>query len=89
MSTDNALKQIVEAALLAAGRPLSLEQIQALYDEGSEPDQIQLRVTLDDAVLVYQGRGIEIREVGSGFRIQVRADYAPWVSRLYAERPPK
>ncbi len=89
MSSENKLKQIVEAALLAAGRPLNLEQLQALFEEGGEPDKQQLREVLDELTLETQGHGIEICEVGSGFRIQVRSEYAPWVSRLYAERPPK
>ncbi len=89
MPSDTPLKQIVEAALLAAGRPLSLEQLQGLYDDGQEPDKQQLREVLDELTDDYQGRGIEVREVGSGFRIQVRSECASWVSRLFAERPPK
>lgn len=89
MAVENELKQIVEAALLAAGRPLSLEQLQALFDPGSEPDKKQLREVLERLAEDYAGRGIELKEVGSGFRTQVRSAYAPWVSRLYAERPPR
>jgi segregation and condensation protein B len=89
MAVENELKQIVEAALLAAGRPLSLEQLQALFDPGSEPDKKQLREVLEQLAEDYAGHGIELKEVGSGFRTQVRSAYAPWVSRLYAERPPR
>jgi segregation and condensation protein B len=83
------LKQIVEAALLAAGRPLSLDQLQALFDPGSEPDKKQLREITAELAEDYTGRGMELTEVASGFRIQIRSDCAPWVSRLYAERPPR
>jgi segregation and condensation protein B len=83
------LKQIVEAALLAAGKPLSLEQLQALFDPGSEPDKKELREITGELAEDYAGRGFELTEVASGYRIQVRSDYAPWVSRLYAERPPR
>jgi segregation and condensation protein B len=97
MSSESKLKQIVEAALLAAGRPLSLDQLQALFsvqgaagtDEGGEPDKKLLREVLESLSEDYAGRGFELREVGSGFRIQVRSEYSTWVSRLYAERPPK
>jgi segregation and condensation protein B len=89
MTDEDRLKQIVEAALLAAGRPLSLDQLQALFPEREEPDKKQLREVLDGLSEDYQGRGIEITEVGSGFRIQVRAEFSPWVSKLWAERPPK
>lgn len=89
MSSQEKLKQIVEAALLAAGRPLSLEQLQTLFEEREQPDRKVLRETLENLMQDYQGRGIEVVEVGSGFRIQVRADLSSWVSRLWAERAPK
>ena len=89
MSSQEKLKQIVEAALLAAGRPLSLEQLQTLFEERERPDRKVLRETLESLMQDYPGRGIEVVEVGSGFRIQVRAEFSPWVSRLWAERAPK
>jgi len=89
MPEASQLKQIVEAALLAAGRPLGLDQLQGLFDSGGEPHKRQLREVLAELADDYAGRGMELKEVGSGFRIQVRADYAHWVSRLFVERPPK
>ncbi len=89
MASEEKLKQIVEAALLAAGRPLSLDQILALFEEREQPEKKALREVLDSLMEDYQGRGIEVVEVGSGFRIQVRAGLSSWVSRLWAERPPK
>ncbi len=89
MSSEEKLKQIVEAALLAAGRPLSLEQLLNLFEEREQPEKKALREALDSLMEDYQGRGIEVVEVGSGFRIQVRAGLSPWVSRLWAERAPK
>ncbi|MEW7973042.1 MAG: SMC-Scp complex subunit ScpB [Candidatus Thiodiazotropha endolucinida] len=89
MTDEERLKQIVEAALLAAGRPLNLDQLQSLFPEHEAPDKKQLREVLAGLSDDYQGRGIEITEVGSGFRIQVRAEFSPWVSKLWAERPPK
>ncbi len=89
MSSDDKLKQIVEAALLAAGRPLSLDQLQGVFAEAETPDKERLRTALETLQADYQGRGIEVSEVGSGFRVQIRSEYAPWVSRLWTERPPK
>ncbi|PVV07243.1 MAG: SMC-Scp complex subunit ScpB [gamma proteobacterium symbiont of Ctena orbiculata] len=89
MTDEASLKKIVEAALLAAGRPLNLDQLQSLFPEREEPDKKQLRQVLAELTDDYQGRGIEVTEVGSGFRIQVRAEFSPWVSKLWAERPPK
>ncbi len=89
MSSNETLKQIIEAALLAAGRPLSLDQLQALFEKEDEPEKNRLREILAELTEDYQGRGIEIREVGNGFRIQVRSEFSPWVSKLWDERPPK
>ena len=84
---ESQLKNIVEAALLAAGRPLSLEAIQGLFPEIECPDKPELRSALQQLIEDYQGRGIEIAEVSSGWRIQVRETCSPWVSRLWEERP--
>jgi segregation and condensation protein B len=89
MSNQEKLKQIVEAALLAAGRPLNMDQLLALFDEREQPEKKDVREVLESLMQDYQGRGIEVVEVGSGYRIQVRAGLSPWVSRLWAERPPK
>ncbi|RLJ17823.1 SMC-Scp complex subunit ScpB [bacterium endosymbiont of Escarpia laminata] len=89
MSSEERLKQIIEAALLAAGRPLNLDQIQALFEKEAVPEKKILRDLLAELTNEYQGRGIEIREVGNGFRIQVRSEFSPWVSKLWDERPPK
>lgn len=75
--------------MLAAGRPLNLDQLQQLFPEQEEPEKKQLREVLAELTADYQGRGIEVTEVGNGFRIQVRAELSPWISKLWAERPPK
>jgi segregation and condensation protein B len=89
MASEEKLKQIVEAALLAAGRPLNLDQILALFEEREQPEKKDLREVLKSLMDNYEGRGIEVVEVGNGYRIQVRAGLSPWVSRLWTERPPK
>ena len=81
------MKQIVEAALLAAGRPLRVEQLLELFSEDERPDPARIREVLTHLQEEYQGRGMELREVASGFRIQVRAELAPWVSRVWEEKP--
>jgi segregation and condensation protein B len=87
MQTPSDLKNIVEAAMLAAGRPLSLDAMQGLFGEIECPEKKELRTALQELVEDYQGRGIEIAEVATGWRIQVRAECSPWVSRLWDERP--
>ena len=87
MSSDNKLKNIVEAALLAAGKPLSLDVLLSLFLDEEQPDRKQLREVLAVLQEDYQGRGVEIVEVGSGWRIQVAKDYSSWISRLWEEKP--
>lgn len=81
------LKHIVEAALLAAGGPLSLDHMQTLFDQNAVPDKASLRAALAELSQEYEGRGIELKALASGYQVQVRTDLAPWVSRLWEEKP--
>jgi segregation and condensation protein B len=81
------LKQILEAALLAAGGPLGMDRLLELFTDEERPEPKRIREVLDELSGDYQGRGIELKEVASGWRIQVRKDYASWVARLYQEKP--
>lgn len=81
------LKNIVEAALLAAGRPMSIEQLLNLFPENEVPDRQAVRTAVESLQTDYGERGIQLREVASGWRIQVREDMSPWLSRLWQDRP--
>ena len=83
------IKYFLEAALLAAGRPLSVDQLQKLFDGRSEPDKPEIRKALQNLIDEYEGRGITIAEVASGFRIQVKAGMAERLHKLWEERPPR
>lgn len=85
----NEIKHVIEAALLAAGRPLTLDQLRGLFGEESPPERTELRAALDELQQDYDGRGIMVNEVASGFRIEVRPAMAPWLGRLWEERPPR
>lgn len=85
--TPETLKSIVEGALFAAGKALSIEQLQALFDEGLAPDAGSLCAILNALEADYAGRGVQLRQVASGWRFQVCTDVGPWVSRLWVERP--
>ena len=87
MNPSDNLQQIIEGALLAAGKPLSLDAMLNLFDEIEQPDKRTLREVLEKLAADYEGRGIEIKQVSSGWRIQVRAACSPWVSRLWDEKP--
>lgn len=81
------LKKIIEGALFAAGQPLTIERLGFLFDEAERPDNATMRATLEALMQDYAGRGIELKEVASGFRFQVRQESGPWVSRLWEEKP--
>ncbi len=87
--TNPELKNIVEAALLVAGQPLSIEKMQAMFPEGSQPAREEIRAVLDALAEEYAARGVELREIGKGWRIQTREKYAEYVARLLEERPPR
>ena len=81
------LKNIVEAALLAAGRPMSIEQLLGLFGDSERPERADLRAALDALQEDYAERGIQLKEVASGWRIQVREALSNWLSRLWQDRP--
>jgi segregation and condensation protein B len=83
------LKNILEAAMLAAGEPLSVERMLALFPEEARPASGEVRQALQELGEDCAERGVELKEVSSGFRLQVKRDLAPWVSRLYEERAPR
>jgi segregation and condensation protein B len=85
--TENPLAGVVEAVLLAAGRPVSVDQLLELFDEPQRPPVEDLRVALQELQQSYEGRGVELKEVASGWRVQVRPQHADVVSRLWQERP--
>jgi segregation and condensation protein B len=88
MSTNlDKLKQIIEGALLAAGRPLSIDQILMLFIDEDQPSRQEIREAIDSLKQDCENRGVELAEVSSGFRFQVRPDLAKWVSRLWEEKP--
>jgi segregation and condensation protein B len=86
---EHNIKQILEAAILAADSPLDRDALLMLLDEDDKPDQQTLERLLNELADDYAERGVQLREVGSGFRFQVRTDLGPWVSRLWAERAPR
>jgi segregation and condensation protein B len=83
------LLQIVEGALLAAGKPLTVAQLGDLFEDAERPDNTAIRAALEEAAARCEGRGFELQEVASGFRYQVRQSLSPWVARLWQERPQK
>ncbi|HEY2779222.1 MAG TPA: SMC-Scp complex subunit ScpB [Steroidobacteraceae bacterium] len=83
------VKNVVEAALLAAGRPLTVEELMSVFDERDGSIGEEIKGALTALAEEYETRGLELLEVASGFRIQIRASAAQPVSRLWQERPAK
>jgi segregation and condensation protein B len=81
------LRNIIEAALLVAGRPLTVDRLMALFPEDSCPARDDVHAALDAVEAGCEGRGIELQRTGDGYRLQTRERYAEWLARLYEERP--
>ncbi len=86
---ENEIKLFIEAALLAAGRPLSVDQLHNLFEANAQPEKSQVRDAIAALQSDYEHRGLEIVEVASGFRTQVRASMADRLHKLWEERPPR
>jgi segregation and condensation protein B len=86
---EHYLRNVIEAVLLASGRPIQPAELIQLFDENARPSSEQLRAAIDALAVEYGERGIEVKETASGVRIQVRRELAAEVSRLWPERPPR
>jgi segregation and condensation protein B len=86
---DNKVKMIIEGLLLAAGRPLTLESIAAVFNDDERPENEELLAVLARIDEECGDRGFELTKVASGYRFQVKQELAEWVSKLWEERPPR
>ena len=85
----NLFKQIIECAMLAAGEPLSLERLQQLFAEESRPELAEIREVLDQIGVDCEPRGLTLKEVASGYCLQIQPQLQSWISRLWEKRPPR
>ena len=81
------LKPILEAALLASTHPLTVQQLADLFDDEQEIGRGDIARALEALAADCEGRGVELLEVASGFRYQVRQEVHPWLSRMWTEKP--
>ena len=86
---DTEIKYFVEAALLAAGRPLNTDQLQALFDDASMPAKAEIRNAIKALQEDYEDRGLAIAEVASGFRMQLKAGMSARLEKLWEDKPPR
>jgi len=89
MIASQQLQAIVEGALMAASEPLTVKRLMSLWDEDDRPESAQFTEALNAIAEACKERGYELKEVASGWRFQVREELAPWVNRLWDEKPQK
>jgi segregation and condensation protein B len=83
------IKYIVEAILFAAHRPMSCKEVQQVFPEVEQPELTDIQLAIEAIIEDYQHHPIELKQVASGYRFQVKAELSYWVSRLFEEKPPK
>lgn len=83
------LVNILEAALFAADKALTIEQMQNLFDEEIRPAKAEIKQALQHLQNLYQDRGVNLHELSTGYRFQTQASLSPWVQRLWEEKPPR
>ncbi|WP_339898651.1 SMC-Scp complex subunit ScpB [uncultured Gilvimarinus sp.] len=89
MIANEQLQAIVEGALMASSEPLSVKRLMNLFEEDNTPDSAAFDAALSAIADSCEGRGFELKQVASGWRIQVREELAPWINRLWEEKPQK
>jgi len=83
------LKNIIEAAMFAVSQPMSVDQLLKLFDDDDRPSASAVKESIRLLQAECDGRGIELKEIASGYRYQARQDFSEWLSRLWEERPAK
>jgi len=86
--TPEKIRNIVEAALMTATEPLSIARLDTMFEPDIDrPSRDEIRAALEHLAGGCDGRAVELKQVASGWRFQVRADYSEWVNRLFEEKP--
>jgi len=84
------LKPILEALFAASDKPLSVNQLfEVFVGDIDQPGKDDIRKAIQELVEKYQHSGMELKQVASGYRLQVRVDYEVWVARLWEQKPPR
>ncbi len=83
------LQRVIEALLLASEQPLNVDRILAVFEEDQRPSKADVKQAIEALQASLEGRAVELREVGNGWRLQTRQAYAGWVAKLWEEKPPR
>ena len=87
LMTPEKMQNIIEAALMVAGYPLTINAMQKMFPEDEMPSSNDIKNVLGDLRERYKDSGIELHEVSSGFRLQAKTELSPWLAKLWEERP--
>ena len=86
---ENTLSQIIEALLLSASRPIDVQEIERVFDETERPPKDEIRSALSEIEEQCSNRGVELKKVSTGYRLQVRQDLSSYIAKLWEEKPPR
>ena len=84
---EHKLSQVIEAVLLSASRPIDVQEIERVFPEDEKPTREEIRQALQDIEEQCKDRGVELKKVSSGYRLQVRQTLSSYVAKLWEERP--
>lgn len=87
--SQSLLKNILESAIFASPSPLSVEELLSLFADEEKPTRQQIQTLIKELQNDYATRPLEVVEVASGYRFQVRAKFGPWISKMWQDKPPK
>lgn len=81
------IKKIIEGALMAAGKPLDIARLESLFEDDERPPRDQIKAALEEIESDCRSRGFQLKQIASGYRLQVNQELATWVNRLWEEKP--
>lgn len=87
--TPEQMQSIIEAALMVAGRPLTIASLQQLFPDEERPSSSDIKAILTNIKIRHEESGIELQEIASGYRFQAKASLSPWLTKLWEERSPR
>lgn len=89
LEESNAIKRIIEAAIMSADHPLNIDHLKKVLAPEYEMSTDEIKMLLQELTAKYQESGFELKEVATGYRFQICQELTPWVQKLWQEKPVK
>jgi segregation and condensation protein B len=83
------LKNIIEAAIVFSDEPLTIDRMLSMFSDETRPDRSVVKDVISELEQDYASRGLEIKRIDKGYRLQTRQEYSKWLTRLTSGRPPR